>query len=72
MKKINLRKYHCPISFIKAKIILNKLKKNEKILLILNNEKDTNILIKTIKEEGYTVLNSLKNKKIFKIEVLKN
>ena len=65
MKKINLRKYNCPISFVKAKIILDELKKNEKVLLILNNEKDTNILIKTIKEEGYKIINLVTKKKFF-------
>ena len=71
MKKINVRKYNCPISFVKAKIIFDELKKNEKVLLILNNEKDTNILIKTIKEEGYKIINLVTKKKFFEIEILK-
>ena len=73
MKKIfDITKYACPISFIKAKILLDNLMPGEKAILRLKGQDTAKSLPKTLEEDGYTILNSLnKKKEIYELLVLK-
>ena len=73
MKKIfAITKYDCPISFIKAKILLEKLTVGQKAILRFKGKDTAKSLPKTLEEDGYIIINSyLKEKEIFEVVVTK-
>jgi len=73
MKKIfDITKYSCPISFVKAKILLENLVSGEKAILRFKGKDETKTLSKTLEEDGFKITNYLlKEKEIIEIEVLK-
>ena len=73
MKKIfDVTKYDCPISFIKAKILLEKLAVGQKAVLRFKGKDTAKILPKTLEEDGYKITNSyFKEKEIFEVVVTK-
>ena len=73
MKKIfDITKYSCPISIVKAKILLENLVSGEKAILRFKGKDDAKTLSKTLEEDGFKITNYLlKEKEIIEIEVLK-
>jgi len=64
--------YSCPISFVKAKILLENLVSGEKAILRFKGKDETKNLLKTLEEDGFKITNYLlKEKEIIEIEVLK-
>ena len=73
MKKFfDITKYSCPISFIKAKILLESLVLGERAILRFKGKDTRKTLPKTLEEDGFKITNYLvKEREIFEIEVLK-
>ena len=62
---LDLTKYKCPITFVKAKIALEKLKKNETLTIKINEGEDLDNMPESLKEIGFKIIKKIKLKKIF-------
>ena len=60
---LDLTKYKCPITFVKAKIALEKLKKNETLTIKINEGEDLENMPESLKEIGFKIINKIKIKK---------
>ena len=58
---LDLTKYKCPITFVKAKIALEKLRKHESLVIKINEGEDLNNMPESLKEIGFKII---KKKKI--------
>lgn len=69
---LDITKDYCPITFVKTKLELEKLKKGEKIEIFLSEGEPLENLPKTLKEQGYEIKEIKKIKdKTYKIIVQK-
>ena len=60
---LDLTKYKCPITFVKAKIALEKLKKNETLTIKINEGEDLDNMPESLKEIGFKIIKKIKIKK---------
>ena len=60
---LDLTKYKCPITFVKAKIALEKLKKNETLTIKINEGEDLDNMPESLKEIGFKIVKKIKIKK---------
>tara|TARA_B100001989_G_scaffold250666_1_gene228202 strand:- start:643 stop:864 length:222 start_codon:yes stop_codon:yes gene_type:complete len=61
---LDLTKYKCPITFVKAKIALEKLRKHESLIIKINEGEDLNNMPESLKEIGFKIIKKKKYKKI--------
>lgn len=54
--KINITKEHCPMTFVKTKLALEKLKAGERLEVLLKAGEPLKNVPKTAEEQGYAVL----------------
>ena len=60
---LDLTKYKCPITFVKAKIALEKLQKNESLVIKINEGEDLNNMPESLKEIGFKIIKKKKLQK---------
>tara|TARA_B100000902_G_C26842670_1_gene684179 strand:- start:45 stop:263 length:219 start_codon:yes stop_codon:yes gene_type:complete len=60
---LDLTKYKCPITFIKTKIALEKLHKNESLTVRINEGEDLNNMPESLKEIEFKIKKEKKIKK---------
>ena len=60
---LDLTKYKCPITFVKAKIALEKLHKNESLVIKINEGEDLNSMPESLKEIGFKIIKKKKLQK---------
>ena len=60
---LDLTKYKCPITFVKAKIALEKLRKNESLVIKINEGEDLNNMPESLKEIGFKIIKKKKLQK---------
>ena len=60
---LDLTKYKCPITFVKAKLALEKLKKNETLTIKINEGEDLDSMPESLKEIGFKIIKKIKIKK---------
>ena len=60
---LDLTKYKCPITFVKAKIALEKLHKNESLVIKINEGEDLNNMPESLKEIGFKIIKKKKLQK---------
>ena len=60
---LDLTKYKCPITFVKAKIALEKLRKNESLIIKINEGEDLNNMPESLKEIGFKIIKKKKLQK---------
>ena len=60
---LDLTKYKCPITFVKAKIALEKLQKNESLIIKINEGEDLNNMPESLKEIGFKIIKKKKLQK---------
>ena len=53
---LDLTKYKCPITFVKAKIALEKLRKHESLVIKINEGEDLNNMPESLKEIGFKII----------------
>lgn len=53
---LDITKEHCPMTFVKTKIELSKLKNGEKLEVILNEGEPLDNVPKSAEEQGYKIL----------------
>ena len=67
---LDLTKYKCPITFVKAKLALEKLKKNETLTIQINEGEDLDNMPESLKEIGFKIIKKIKIKNnIFEITI---
>tara|TARA_B100000029_G_C17567184_1_gene955441 strand:- start:902 stop:1120 length:219 start_codon:yes stop_codon:yes gene_type:complete len=65
---LDLTKDKCPITFVKTKIALEKLKKEEKLTVRINQGEDLDSMPESLKEIGYKIIQKRKlNKSVAEI-----
>ncbi len=60
---LDLTKDKCPITFVKTKIALEKLKKQEKLTIRINEGEGLDNMPESLKEIGYKIIENKKLKK---------
>ena len=60
---LDLTKYKCPITFVKAKIALEKLHKNESLVIKINEGEDLDNMPESLKEIGFKIIKKKKLQK---------
>ena len=60
---LDLTKYKCPITFVKAKLALEKLKKTETLTIKINEGEDLDNMPESLKEIGFKIVKKIKIKK---------
>ena len=55
-KTIDITKEHCPMTFVKTKLALEKLKKGDQLTVFLSEWEPLDNVPKTAKEQGHKVL----------------
>ena len=60
---LDLTKYKCPITFVKVKLALEKLKKNETLRIKINEGEDLDSMPESLKEIGFKIVKKIKIKK---------
>ena len=53
---LDLTKYKCPITFVKAKIALEKLKNKDVLVIKINKGEDLNNMPESLKEIGFKII----------------
>ena len=53
---LDLTKYKCPITFVKAKIALEKLKNKDALVIKINEGEDLNNMPDSLKEIGFKII----------------
>ena len=67
---LDLTKYKCPITFVKTKIELEKLPRNETLVIKINEGEDLDSMPESLKEIGFKIIKKKKLKEnISEIEV---
>ncbi len=56
---LDLTKYKCPITFVKTKIALEKLKKNEILTIKINQGEDLDNMPESLKEIGFKIIKKI-------------
>ena len=60
---LDLTKYKCPITFVKAKIALEKLTKSEYLIVQINEGEDLDNMPESLQEIGFKIVKKKKLKK---------
>ena len=60
---LDLTKYKCPITFVKAKIALEKLKNKDALVIKINEGEDLNNMPESLKEIGFKIIKKKKLRK---------
>jgi len=55
-KTIDITKEHCPMTFVKTKLALEKLKKGDQLTVFLSEGEPLDNVPKTAKEQGHKIL----------------
>ena len=60
---LDLTKYKCPITFVKAKLALEKLEKNGSLIIKINEGEDLDGMPDSLKEIGFKIVKKKRLKK---------
>ena len=72
IRVLDITNEHCPMTFVKTKLELSKLKKGEILEVILKEGEPLDNVPKSAKEQGYKILNIEKiNSNIHKVRIEK-
>ena len=70
LKYLDLKSVPCPLNVVKIKLALEKLSKNEQLLVELDKGEPEEMVLKNLKEMGYCFIQVKENKKFIKIKIL--
>ena len=70
LKHMDLRSVPCPLNVVKIKLALEKLSKNEKLIVELDKGEPEEMVLKTLKEMGCFFKQITENEKFIKIKIL--
>ena len=69
-KYLDLKSVPCPLNVVKVKLALEKLSKNEQLLVELDKGEPEEMVFNTLKEMGYLFKQIEEQKKFLKIKIL--
>ena len=70
LKHMDLRSVPCPLNVVKIKLALEKLSKNEQLIVELDKGEPEEIVLKSLKEMGCLIKKIKENEKFINIKVL--
>jgi len=70
LKYLDLKSVPCPLNVVKIKLALEKLSKNEQIIVELDKGEPEEMVLKNLKEMGCLYEQINENEKFFKIKIL--
>ena len=70
LKYLDLKSVPCPLNVVKIKLALEKLSKNEQLIVELDKGEPEEMVLKSLKEMGCLVKQIKENKQFIKIKVL--
>ena len=70
LKYLDLKSIPCPLNVVKIKLSLEKLSKNEKLVVELDKGEPEEMVLKNLKEMGFLFKRLEENEKFIKIKIL--
>ena len=70
LKYLDLKSVPCPLNVVKIKLSLEKLSKNEKLVVELDKGEPEEMVLKNLKEMGFLFKRLEENEKFIKIKIL--
>ena len=70
LKYLDLKSVPCPLNVVKIKLALEKLSKNEQLIVDLDKGEPEEMVLNNLKEMGYLFTQIKENKKYLKIKIL--
>ena len=70
LKHLDLKSVPCPLNVVKIKLALEKLSKNEQLIIELDKGEPEEMVLKNLKEMGYFFKQIKENEKFIKIKIL--
>ena len=70
LKHLDLKSVPCPLNVVKIKLALEKLSKNQELVVELDKGEPEIMVIKNLKEMGYLFKQIKENEKFIKIKIL--
>ena len=70
LKHLDLKSVPCPLNVVKIKLALEKLSKNEQLIVELEKGEPEEMVVKNLKEMGYLFKQIKDNEKFIKIKIL--
>ena len=67
---LDLKSVPCPLNVVKIKLALDKLSKNEQLIVELDKGEPEEMVLNNLKEMGYLFKQIKKNEKFIKIKIL--
>ena len=70
LKQLDLKSVPCPLNVVKIKLALEKLSKNEQLIVELVKGEPEEMVLKNLKEMRYVIKKIKENEKFIKIKIL--
>ena len=70
LKHLDLKSVPCPLNVVKIRLALEKLSKNEQLIVELDKGEPEEMVFKNLKEMGFLIKQIKENEKFIKIKVL--
>ena len=70
LKYLDLKSVPCPLNVVKIKLALEKLSKNEQLIIELDKGEPEEMVLNNLKEMGYFFKQMEQNEKFIKIKIL--
>ena len=70
LKHLDLKSVPCPLNVVKIKLALEKLSRNEQLIVELDKGEPEEMVLKNLKEMGFLIKKLKENEKFIKIKVL--
>ena len=70
LKHLDLKSVPCPLNVVKIKLALEKLSKNEQLIVELDKGEPEEMVLKNLKEMRYLIKKIKDNEKFIKIKIL--
>jgi TusA-related sulfurtransferase len=69
LKLLDLKSIPCPLNVVKIKLALEKLSKNEQLIIEIDKGEPEEMVLKNLKEMGYLFKEIKENEKFIKIKI---
>ena len=70
LKHLDLKSVPCPLNIVKIKLALEKLSKNEQLIVELDKGEPEEMVLKNLKDMGFLFKRIKQNEKFIKIKIL--
>ena len=70
LKHLDLKSVPCPLNVVKMKLALEKLSKNEQLIIELDKGEPEEMVLKNLKEMGCSFKQIIENEKFLKLKII--